>query len=228
MALAKFGSIITDSRGSIGGTTLKWSIAGNLITRKATPPRQTTPLQSVTRANFAMLSRYWWNELDATQRTDWRALAAANPFPNRWGDSFPLTGLAFFIRTNQKLLKAGEGLMADAPADQAVTAITAATLSITAPSTASLTFTPTPVPADHLLLLRLTDQQSPGKTTASGSYRYASAYATSTASPLNVYSALSLITGDLHTARQVFGKASLLSKDTGAESTPISFAAIVG
>lgn len=227
MALAKFGSIITDSRGSIGGMTLKWSIAGNLLTRKASPPRTTTPLQSVTRANFEMLSRYWWDSLDAAQRTDWRALAAANPLPNRWGDVFPLTGLAFFIRTNQKLLKAGEGMMADAPADQTVTSITAVTLSITAPSTASLTFTPSPVPADHLLLLRLTDQQSPGKSSASGGFRYASAYATSSTSPLNVYSALSSITGVLHTGRQVFGKASFLSKDTGAESTPISFAAIV-
>ena len=227
MALAKFGSIITDSRGSIGGTTLKWSIAGNLLTRKGTPPRGATPLQSVTRANFAMLSRYWWNSLDATQRTDWRALAAANPLPNRWGDEYPLTGLAFFIRTNQRLLKAGQGMMTDAPADQAVTSLTSASLSITAPSTATLTFAPTPVPADHLLVLRLTDQQSPGKTSASNGFRYASAYATSSASPLNIYSALSLITGDLHTARQVFGKASLLSTDTGAESTPISFAGIV-
>jgi hypothetical protein len=227
MALAKFGSIITDSRGSIGGTTLKWSIAGNLLTRKATPPQRTTPLQSVTRANFEMLSRYWWDQLDATQRTDWRALAAANPLPNRWGDTFPLTGLAFFIRTNQRLLKAGEGMMTDAPADQTVTSLTAATLSITAPSTASLSFTPTPVPADHLLILRLTAQQSPGKTIPQRGYLYASAYATSSASPLNVYSALSLITGDLHTGRQVFGKASFLSKDTGAESSPIAFAAIV-
>jgi hypothetical protein len=227
MALIKFGSIITDSRGSIGGSTLKWSTAGSLMTRKGSPRRDATPRQSLTRSRLEMLSRSWWDVLTVSQRDDWRALAAANPLPNRWGDLFPLTGLAFFIRTNQRLLAAQAGVMFDAPADQTVTNLLTASLSVTAPSTASLTFTPSPVPANHVLVLKATEQLSPGRTTAAGRYRYLSAYPTSSASPLDVSSELSSLTGTLHTGLQIFALASFLSVDTGAESTPIAVATIV-
>jgi hypothetical protein len=227
MALLKFGSIITDSRGSLGGTTIKWGPYGHTAGNKGQSAKKSTRKQSTIRATFALLSKRWWSTLDASQRDGWRALAAATPLPNRWGDTFPLTGLAFYLRVNQRLLQVGTGILDDAPANQTVTALTAATLSVTAPSTASLTFTPSPVPADHALVLRTTGLLSPGIVNPAGRYLYCSTYAASATSPQSVYSPLSLLTGTLHTGRQIFATAHLLSLDTGAESTPIAIATIV-
>lgn len=227
MALLKFGAIITDSRGSLGGHSFKWSRYGSVGLHKPQGPRRRTPLQSTVRASFEFLSRYWWDSLTPTQRTDWRALAAANPLPNRWGEDFPLTGLAFFLRVNLRLGRAGAGFMFTAPADQTVDTLTSASIAITSTPTASLTFGPSPVPTDHVLVVRASPQLSPGIASAPHRKGFIAAAAATTTSPLNILSALTAITGTLHAGRQVFLSASFLSLDTGAASPEIELATLV-
>lgn len=227
MALIKFGSVITDTRGTLGGHTFKWSAAGSLVVDKPHPPHRRSHTQSVIRARFTSLSKAWWLTLTSSQRDDWRALAAANPLPNRWGDDFPLTGLAFFIRVNQRLLASNIGAIFDAPSDQTVSAVTDATFTATAPSTASLAFTPGTVPANHVLIFRATPEQSPGRSTPQGGLLRIATAAASTTSPLDVSTDLLAALGSINPGRQIFTSTSFLNVDTGAESPPIASAAIV-
>lgn len=227
MAVTKFGSIITDARGSIGGNTIKWSQYGHVIGVKGQSAKQQTPKQTVVRATFTLLSKWWWDQLDATQRTDWRALAAANPFPNRWGDTYPLTGQAFFIRVNQRLLQVGNTILQDAPADQTVTVLTSATLTVAAPSTASLAYAPTTVPTDHALVTRATRQLSPGRTNVDGSYLFLQAAGAGSTSPLNVGSSLGSLAGTFAAGRAAWLQAAFLKLTTGALSPWVTTQAII-
>jgi hypothetical protein len=153
---------------------------------KSNPITTLTERNSAQRNSLAGLGQAWFNTLDQTQRDAWTALAVANPLPNQWGDEFPISGVAFFIRTNLTLLAIGVAQIDDAPADQAVTALASLTLSVTAPATASITFTPTPTTAGHRLLLAATSEASPGQTATALHYWFLQHGGAAEASPLNV------------------------------------------
>lgn len=221
MALVKFGSLITDTRGKIAGQVFKGSRFGVVLTTKMQTAKLLTPKQSVIRCRFETLSKRWWEVLTPTQRTDWRDLAAANPRPNVWGDDYPLTGLSYFISVNSLLLQAGLNATDDAPADQFVTAPATATLTVTAPATASLAFTAAPVPADHIAYLSAIGPLSPGVSTIPRRPRFAAVSAASQTSPWTISSAFSSLFGTLHAGRQYAALLQFLNTTNGAISSPL-------
>lgn len=218
MALIKFGAVITDSRGSIGGHTFKGTGYGPIWTLRALPAKGTNRKQSAIRANFSALTKRWWGILDSTQRDAWRALGAANPTTNRWGDEYALTGLAYFVKLNQRLFTAGLTQIDDAPSDQTVASLLTATLAVTAPSSATLTFTTSPVVADHVLYLFGTREQSPGAENFDGKFFFLLTSATSATSPLSLSSAWLSNIGRLTSGRQYAVRAHLLNTENAALS----------
>lgn len=221
MAIAKFGAIITDSRGSIGGTTIKWSRFGHVLLNKPQPVHSATYAQTIARNAFTTYSKQWWQELTSSQRDDWRTLAAANPRPNRWGTDYPLTGLALFIAINRALVQNRNSSTLDAPADQAITGLSTLTLTATAPSTASLAFTPSPAPTDHQLVIAASTRTSPGISNFSKTYRFLLATAAATTSPINIASTLTALLGDLVAGRQYAVSARFFNSSNGAYTSPV-------
>src|SRR6185369_4514350 len=217
----KFGSVITDSRGSIGGHTLKWSRAGNVLGTKPQPKQEKTARQRAIQANFSTLTKRWWNNLTSTQRDDWRALAAANPRSNIWGDEYPLTGLAYYVKLNQTLHQAGYSNTDTAPADQAVTSPLTATLTATAPATMSLAYTTTPTPTDHIAYLLMTPPLSPGRSTFDGSFFFVAAGTAGQTSPWNIAAAYAARGFTIVAARQYVARLAFLNTDNGALSAAI-------
>lgn len=228
MALIKFGSVITDSRGSIGGHTIQWSRAGHKLGARGMTRKSATGKQSVVRASFAGLTKRWWSVLDSTQRTDWRDLAAANPLPNRWGDEYPLTGLAFYVRVNQRLLQATGAATDDAPADQTVTNLTSLSMSCTAPDVATVSFAPGTVPANHCVVLFTTPQLSPGINAVVGKLNWLMMLPESTSSPQDISTELISQIGALESGRAVWLQGALLNTDNGARSPLLTSQTIVG
>lgn len=224
--LIKFGSVIVDSRGTIGGHTIKMTRAGLVMQTKTNPPSRQTQRTSIARSTFAAYSKMWYSTLTVGQRNDWRALAAANPLPNTWGDEFPLAGIAFFIRTNLTLYAVGEPPLMDAPANQNVTAIATVTLTVTAPATATVAFTPTPTPANHLLLIKATPEQSPGRENFSGQFFVLAHGADAEASPFDIATAYTNYIGNFKTGRAYAVEATFINTETGARAAPIISAAL--
>jgi len=218
MAKIKFGSVITDSRGSIGGHTFKWSRWGNILTNKAKPRQSQTARQTFIQANFATLSKRWWTELTASERTAWRELAAANPKANVWGDEYALTGLAYFIRINQRLHAAGLTQTNTAPANQTVTSPVTATITASAPSTIAIDFTATPVPTDHITYLFATPPLSPGRLNLDGDFYFLGAGALAQTSPWNLAALYAARFGPIITGRQYAALLAFLNTDNGALS----------
>lgn len=226
MALLKFGAIITDTRGAIGGQIIRWTRNGHIIYNGALPKKILTQKNSVVRTTFSHFSKRWWQQLDASQRDDWRALAEANPRPNVWGDEYPLTGLALYVALNQTLIQAGETPTDDAPTDQAVSAPATATLTVSTPSTASLAFTSTPAPADHKPYIFVTPPISPGVANFDGKFFFLTTFSAASSSPLNIASALIALTGPLLESRQYAARLHFLNTTNGALSPGIVAATI--
>jgi hypothetical protein len=226
MAIAKFGAIITDSRGSVGGTTVKWSRYGHVLLAKPIPTFHRSETQAVQRSLFTNFSKQWWSVLTSSQRDDWRALAAANPRPNRWGTDFPLTGLALFIAINSALVKAGNSSTLDAPADQTVTTLSTLSFSLSSPSTASVSFTPSPAPTDHQLVIEASTKTSPGLENYSKTFRFIFATAAAATSPVNVATPLLALLHSISTDRQYAVQAHFLNNSNGALSPPLVATAI--
>jgi hypothetical protein len=228
MALIKFGAIIVDSRGSIGGMTIKGTRAGPVMQRKAAPVRTLSQLTSINRSRLADLSKDWFNNLDVGQRDDWRALAEANPVPNTWGDEFPLSGIAMFVRVNLTLYSVGETKIFDAPANQSVTALASVTLSVTAPNLAELAFTATPTPANHLLLVNATLKLSPGVNNFTDQFFFLDHGAAGETSPFNLAAAWQEHVGDFKAGAGYAVQATLINAVNGARAAPIVSAVLAG
>lgn len=218
MASIKFGAVITDSRGSIGGHTFRGTKYGPVMQHHTYPAKGANQKRSRINANFAALTKRWWGVLDSSQRDDWRALGAANPTTNRWGDEYALTGLSYFVKLNQRLFAAGLTQTDDAPADQTVASLLTASLAITAPSTASLTFTTSPVVTDHILYLFGTRGLSPAVENFDGKMFFLLASAASATSPLSLSSAWLSRIGALITGRGYALRAHLLNTTNAALS----------
>lgn len=218
MAKIKYGAIITDSRGSIGGHSLTATRWGPQIITKPLPRGSRTTAQTLSAARFANLAKNWWEGLSPAQRTAWRALAASAPRPNVWGTEYPLTGLSLYIGLNAQLAVAGLAMTDDAPADQFVTAPATVTLSVTAPSTASITWTTTPLPTDHILYARVAGPLSPGITNISGRYKHLGVSGGSQSSPWDVSSLFSSKLGTLITGRLYAVQVAMLNTSNAALS----------
>lgn len=226
MAKVKFGAIITDSRGSIGGQTLKSTQYGPVLITKPQPIRRQTSHTTNAAATFAEQSRAWWDRLSVTQRNDWRALAAANPYTNSWGDEYTLTGIAYFIKLNCRLAAAHLTTTDDAPTDQTVTSVSTLTLTATAPDSLIINFTPSPVPADHILYCFATAAKSPGATNFEGHFFFIGTVETSENSPQDLGAIYLARLPQLYTGRQYAVSIAMLNKTNAALSPPLIATAI--
>lgn len=226
MAKIKFGSVITDSRGHIGGITYAWTRFGNVARRLVTPTRRQTTATQESRSRFLTLSKRWWSTLSPSDRDDWRALAAANPRPNLWGDEYPLTGHQLFIGINSLLDQAGYPTVDTAPADQAVTGLSTLSIAAAAPDQLVIVFTPDPLPPDHLLYIFGRANYSPGIGFTPGQIKFVEATAEEESSPLDIGPEFTDELGPIITGRQQLILAQLLNVTNGAISVPVPAAAI--
>jgi hypothetical protein len=123
MALCKYGALLTEFRGSIGGTIFSRNHYCSTA-RNRTKNNFTKPQTKLFRINlFAYLTYYWNYVCTDLQRIGWQAYAAATPLINRLGDTYYMTGFNAFIRTNMSSYSIGRGYLASAPATPGFTPV---------------------------------------------------------------------------------------------------------
>lgn len=114
MALVRYGAMIADASGSIGGTVFSRNRGGSYVRNRTTPLNPQTTFQSGVRSAFANLATRFATILTDFQREAWRAYGEIVPVPNALGDDRFLTGLQHYIRSNSLLSLAG-GTIVDEP-----------------------------------------------------------------------------------------------------------------
>ena len=188
---------------------------------KANATRATTQRRAIETERFTITSKTWSMSLTQSQRNDWSALAAANPRPDRWGNLFPLTGISLFLGVNGYREQIGLPRLLNAPADQSVTALSTITITATAPNILTIAYTPTPLPADHVLYLLTTAQKNPGQNSFQHGVFFLGASAPAAASPFDASAAYTARWGLLKAGQKTVITAALLNTTNGAKSPTI-------
>ena len=99
MAKVKFGTVIADIRGSIGGVTYSKNAFGAYAKSKVSPTNPQTAGQLNTRRIFTGLTKTW-QSLTQLQREAWTDFGTLYGVPDGFGETKPISGIAAFTRSN--------------------------------------------------------------------------------------------------------------------------------
>ncbi len=181
----KFGAIVVDGRGKIGGHVASKNRGGAYLRTKVTPANAKTTFQQGVRAIFTQLSQ-GWRSLTQAQRDAWNAAVSGFSRTNIFGDLINPSGINLYQRLNNNLLSIGEALITTPPLPSEVGAcvLSAASNAIGA-ATMDLTFAPT-VPANTIVKIMATQPLSPGKSFVKNEFRQIGTMPTAETSPFDV------------------------------------------
>lgn len=112
--LVKLGPIVSEARGSTGGTVFARNRYGN-YTRARTKPVDPGSAKQNTQRTQLSACVVAWRGLTAAQRDLWNAKALITDFTNRLGDSFHPSGMNLYMRSAQLLIYAGMTAITDPP-----------------------------------------------------------------------------------------------------------------
>ena len=134
----KFGAIVTDGRGKIGGHVASKNRAGAYLRTKVTPSNPNTVAQVQARSILASLSQMWQTLTDG-QRSGWNEAVKEWGTTDIFGDIKNPSGINLFVKLNANLISGGYPQLLDVPAKMEVPSvtITSAILSI---ATGAITF----------------------------------------------------------------------------------------
>lgn len=111
----KWGALVVDGRGKIGGHVASKNKAGAYIRTKTTPTNPQTVAQTAARNLFGSISQAW-SGLSQTVRDGWNAAVAEWQTTDIFGDLKQPSGKALFQRLNNQAQSAGLSAVTTAPA----------------------------------------------------------------------------------------------------------------
>jgi len=162
MAAIKFTGLVSDMKGSIGGSTVQGGKQGPIIRAKPKPAQKTLNLQQPRRGYFSTLTRKW-SGLTQTKRDAWDAAAPSFPIYNKFGDLVDPSGFNLFLSLNINLNVIGLSYIDTPPTAGSVTAITSVSFLISESLEAfNFSISPTPVPTKHKYVYYAGPNRSPG------------------------------------------------------------------
>lgn len=185
MALIKWGALVTDGRGKIGGQVLSRGRSGAILRNKVTPVNPRSAAQVTARNILTSLSQ-GWSGLTQAQRDQWNNAVTNFQKTNIFGDLVSPTGKNLHTALNTNLTIIGQSTIDVPPEVAAVTPVLFDTLTMTTAVPAhEFTFTPDPTPNDQTTILYATAPQSAGRGFVKSQYRKVTTIAAAQASPFD-------------------------------------------
>src|SRR5665647_1050979 len=123
----KFGAIIVDGRGKIGGHVASKNRGGSYLRTKVTPVNAQTVAQTGVRSLFATLSQAW-KALTQAQRNAWNAAVGDYARTDIFGDIRNPSGANLYQKLNNILTQLGESVLTDPPLPSSTDAVTSLVL----------------------------------------------------------------------------------------------------
>jgi hypothetical protein len=226
---AKFGAIVVDGRGKLGGHVASKNRAGNYFRTKVTPVNPQTSSQSTVRNRLAGISAAW-RALSAALRAAWNAAVGDFAKTDIFGDIKNPSGFNLYQRLNNNLITCGEAGISSPPLVTAVDAFASISLTAedgTVAQSLSLVIDPA-VEADHLVKVFATPPLSAGKSFVKSEYRLIEILPNSQTTPVNLLASYQAKFGSTGSAGQkIFVKVVQVEETSGLEGTPLSTSAIV-
>lgn len=227
MAKLLFTAVVADMRNKLNGTVFSKNRYGAYTRTKVTPVNPQSTAQQAARNNLSTNSQAW-RGLTEAQRQSWIDAAPSFPFTDIFGNSKILSGSALFVKLNNNLVNAGMAPITTAPAPVAIPAIDTISLAAAAGAgTVSLTFAPTPVPADFVMVVEATPNIAPGISFVKNRFRFLSNLAAAATSPAALGAAYAALFGAPVVGQKIFVRVRLVSTVTGQSGIPLQTLAIV-
>ena len=132
MSKIKWGAIVVDGRGKLGGHVFTKTRSGATMRTKVTPVNPQSPAQAAARSRLGSQSQAW-RGLTEDQRIGWNDLAQRTAKTNIFGDQYFPTGKNLFTGLNSNLLLMGEGALATAPELVEMPVVLSASISMDGP-----------------------------------------------------------------------------------------------
>lgn len=107
MAKIKFGMMMTDARGKLGGQVFSKNRSGAYVRTKVTPVNPRTAAQQLSRSILGLLSASW-SGLTEVQRRSWNAAVDDWQKTDIFGDLRKPTGKNLFTGLNKELKQSGQ------------------------------------------------------------------------------------------------------------------------
>jgi hypothetical protein len=226
---AKFGAIVVDGRGKIGGHVASKNRAGSYFRTKVSPVNPQTGFQLGVRNRFTGLSQ-GWRGLTQEQRDAWNGAVSDYARTDIFGDLRQPTGFNLYQRLNNNLINVGESAISTPPLPESVGEVVATGLTAedgTVAESLSLTLAGA-VPANTAVKVYATAPQSAGRSFVKSQYRQIDVLNTGSASPVDLLSAYQAKFGSTGSAGQkIFVKLEAVNTNTGQVGTPSEVSAIV-
>lgn len=223
----KFGALVTDGRGKIGGHVASKNRFCSYLRTKVTPVNPQTSYQSTVRTTLTNLSQNW-RALTASQRASWNGAVQSFQTTNIFGDLKNPSGLNLYVRLNSNLTEIGVATIANAPLPNEVDGPATITLTAAAGVPAiSLAWTGGAIPANMYWIVRLTPQVSPGKNFVKNLYRNLTVLIPADTTPENLLTLYNARFGTLVAGQKIFVEVVAVNGVSGIKGTPLSTSAIV-
>lgn len=216
----RFGAIVVDGRGKIGGHVMSKNRGGAYMRTKVTPINPQTSFQAEVRARLTQFSQ-GWRELTEAERAAWNT--AVNNFTKTdvFGDIKKPSGINLYVRLNSNIELGGGAAITTPPS----LATSPSTVEVTITSdastpTLSAAFTNSPVPADTAYVIEATSQQSPGKSFLKNQYRVLTVLPAAANTPANILAAYTARFGDLIEGQKIGFRSYAIDLLTGIKGQP--------
>lgn len=190
MSKIKWGAIVVDGRGKLGGHVFTKTRSGATMRTKVTPVNPQTTAQASARSRLGGNSQAW-AQLSESQRRGWNELASESARTNIFGDQYFPTGKNLFTSVNNNLLLIGGAQLSDPPAFKELPFIVAMSASVAvATSSISLNITADGELGGSALVIEASKPLSKGRYNFDGTYRIISYQeATAPITPTALYNA---------------------------------------
>ena len=177
MARIKFGMMMTDARGKLGGHVFTKAKSGATIRTKVTPLNPKTSAQSEARSTLGANSQAW-RKLSETQRLAWNSAAQEVSKTNAFGDTYFPSGKNYFTAVNNNLRNVGGENLVLPPALVEMPGLTSVEVDFDLLAE-QLDIAPNYIgsESDIYLVCNATSGQSAGRYNFSGKYRKFDGYA---------------------------------------------------
>lgn len=223
---AKFGAIVVDGRGKIGGHVMSKNRGGAYMRTKVTPVNPNTSAQQTARNLVGNLSQAW-RTLTDEQRASWNAAVQDFAKTDIFGDVRNPTGFNLYVKLNANLDNIGEAALSVAPsATEVANVIPSAIVLNNTGSVGTIAFAPT-VPAGMTVIVRATPSLSSGINFVKSEFRIITTMPATTTTGFDFWAAYVAKFGAPITGQKVFVSLETVVIASGQKSVPSQVSTIV-
>lgn len=218
----KFGAMVVDGRGKLGGHVFSKNRAGAYVRTKVTPVNPQTATQSAVRAILTFLAQSWAG-LAGASRAAWDNAVSSFARTDIFGDIKQPTGLNLYTKLNANILNAGGVAITVPPSSNVAPANVIFTPAAAAGAgTFTLGFAPTPVPANTAYLVDCTPMVGAGISFLKNRYRRTTQLAAATVTGASISAAYVAKFGALTAGKKIGVRIKSINLLTGITSQSIS------